>query len=275
MKKILFLHGFFASGQCVPALALSESFERRIEVLMPDLPMHPKEALEFIRELIDREKPDLLVGNSCGSFYAQMVAPIVGIPALLGNPHFQMTEFLKQRIGKHQYKSPRKDGKQDFSIHESLIDEFAELEAIQFNYCNPYYKDRIWGLFGEQDTLAHFEPLFLEHYTHSFHFPGGHTPTAEEVRDWYVPLAEQMLAVFPLPENGIRYFQHFKGGHYRYVRTAFDSETKERMVIYQALYGDKQYWVRPEKMFFETVNRDGRKIARFTELNEQQEQSLR
>ena len=275
MKKILFLHGFFASGQCVPALALSESFERRIEVLMPDLPMHPKEALEFIRELIDREKPDLLVGNSCGSFYAQMVAPIVGIPALLGNPHFQMTEFLKQRIGKHQYKSPRKDGKQDFSIHESLIDEFAELEAIQFNYCNPYYKDRIWGLFGEQDTLAHFEPLFLEHYTHSFHFPGGHTPTAEEVRDWYVPLAEQMLAVFPLPENGIRYFQHFKGGHYRYVRTAFDSETKERMVIYQALYGDKQYWVRPEKMFFETVNRDGRKIARFTELNEQPEQSLR
>lgn len=275
MKKILFLHGFFASGQCVPALALRESFERRIEVLMPDLPMHPKEALEFIRELIDREKPDLLVGNSCGSFYAQMVAPIVGIPALLGNPHFQMTEFLKQRIGKHQYKSPRKDGKQDFSIHESLIDEFAELEAIQFNYCNPYYKDRIWGLFGEQDTLAHFEPLFLEHYTHSFHFPGGHTPTAEEVRDWYVPLAEQMLAVFPLPENGIRYFQHFKGGHYRYVRTAFDSETKERMVIYQALYGDKQYWVRPEKMFFETVNRDGRKIARFTELNEQQEQSLR
>ena len=275
MKKILFLHGFFASGQCVPALALRESFERRIEVLMPDLPMHPKEALEFIRELIDREKPDLLVGNSCGSFYAQMVAPIVGIPALLGNPHFQMTEFLKQRIGKHQYKSPRKDGKQDFSIHESLIDEFAELEAIQFNYCNPYYKDRIWGLFGEQDTLAHFEPLFLEHYTHSFHFPGGHTPTAEEVRDWYVPLAEQMLAVFPLPENGIRYFQHFKGGHYRYVRTAFDSETKERMVIYQALYGYKQYWVRPEKMFFETVNRDGRKIARFTELNEQQEQSLR
>ncbi len=275
MKKILFLHGFFASGQCVPALALRESFERRIEVLMPDLPMHPKEALEFIRELIDREKPNLLVGNSCGSFYAQMVAPIVGIPALLGNPHFQMTEFLKQRIGKHQYKSPRKDGKQDFSIHESLIDEFAELEAIQFNYCNPYYKDRIWGLFGEQDTLAHFEPLFLEHYTHSFHFPGGHTPTAEEVRDWYVPLAEQMLAVFPLPENGIRYFQHFKGGHYRYVRTAFDSETKERMVIYQALYGDKQYWVRPEKMFFETVNRDGRKIARFTELNEQQEQSLR
>jgi len=196
MKKILFLHGFFASGQCVPALALSESFEGRAEVLAPDLPMHPKEAIEFIHELIDREKPDLLVGNSCGSFYAQMVAPIVGIPALLGNPHFKMTEFLKQRIGEHQYKSPRKDGKQNFVIDEALIEEFVEMEATQFNNCIPDFKDRIWGLFGEQDTLAHFEPLFLQHYNRSFHFLGGHTPTAEEVRIWYVPLAEKLLMVY-------------------------------------------------------------------------------
>ena len=192
-KKILFLHGFFASGQCVPALTLRESFEGRAEVLTPDLPIHPKEALSFIRELIEHEKPDLLVGNSCGSFYAQMVAPTVGVPALLGNPHFQMTEFLKQRIGEHQYKSPRKDGKQNFIIDHDLIEEFAELEAIQFNNCDPSNKDRIWGLFGEKDTLAHYEPLFLKHYNHSFHFPGGHTPTAEEVRTWYVPLAEKML----------------------------------------------------------------------------------
>ena len=154
MKKILFLHGFYASGQCVPALALRESFEGRAEVLTPDLPMHPKKAIEYIRGLIDQEKPDLLVGNSCGSFYAQMVAPIVGIPALLGNPHFRMTEFLKPRIGEHQYKSPRKDGKQDFTIDEALIEEFAEMEAIQFNYCNPYFKDRVWGLFGEHSSWS-------------------------------------------------------------------------------------------------------------------------
>ena len=203
MKKILFLHGFYASGQCVPAIALREAFAERAEVITPDLPMHPKEAVRFIRELIDREQPDLLIGNSCGAFYAQMVAPVAGIPALLGNPHFRMTEFLKQRIGEHQYKSPRKDGNQNFVIDEALIEEFAEMEGIQFmdkpsgeaerDNCHPDYKDRIWGLFGDQDTLAHFEPLFLQHYNRSFHFPGGHTPTADEVRDWYVPLAEKML----------------------------------------------------------------------------------
>ena len=193
MKKILFLHGFYASGQCIPAMTLREAFEEKALVLTPDLPTHPKMALEQIKSLCDEESPDLIVGNSCGSFYAQMVAPIVGVPALLGNPHFKMTEFLKTRIGEHEHKSPRKDGKQRFVIDEALIQEFAELEAIQFDSCHPDCQDRIWGLFGEKDTLAHFEPLFLEYYSHSYHFPGGHTPTADEVRTWYVPLIEKLL----------------------------------------------------------------------------------
>ena len=192
MNKILFLHGFYASGQCVPAVALREAFDGRTVVLTPDLPLHPKEALAFIRDLCDREKPDVIVGNSCGSFYAQMIAPVIGVPALLGNPHFKMTEFLKPRIGAQRYKSPRANGNQDFIIDDALINEFAELESQQFQYCTPESKERIWGLFGEQDTLAHFEPLFLEHYTHSYHFTGAHTPTEQEVKTWYVPLIEKL-----------------------------------------------------------------------------------
>lgn len=193
MKKILFLHGFFASGSCIPAIALHEAFEGRVRVITPDLPIHPKEALMFIHQLCDKEKPDLLVGNSNGSFLAQIIAPIVGIPALLGNPHLEMTEFLKPRIGEHQYKSPRMDGKQDFVIDEALISEFEELQKDQFKNVSPYWKDKIWGIFGEQDSLAHYKPLFLKYYTNAYSFPGGHTPTAEEVKTWYVPLIEKML----------------------------------------------------------------------------------
>lgn len=193
MKTILFLHGFFASGSCIPAIALHEAFEGRVRVITPDLPIHPKEALTFVQQLCDKEKPDLLVGNSNGSFLAQIIAPIVGIPALLGNPHLEMTEFLKPRIGEHQYKSPRMDGKQDFVIDGALISEFEELQKEQFKNVNPYWKDKIWGIFGEQDSLAHYKPLFLKYYTNAYSFPGGHTPTAEEVKTWYVPLIEKML----------------------------------------------------------------------------------
>lgn len=63
------------------ARALKEAFEGTAVVLTPDLPLHPKEALKEIRSIIDQEQPDLLLGNSCGSFLAQMLAPVVGIPA--------------------------------------------------------------------------------------------------------------------------------------------------------------------------------------------------
>jgi hypothetical protein len=263
MKKVIFLHGFFASGSCPLALTLKDELDGKAKVLTPDLPMNPKEALRFILNLCDHEKPDLLVGNSCGSFYAQIVAPIVGAPALLGNPHFEMSKFLSERKGEHQYKSPRRDGKQDFVIDDALIETFSEIEAQQFNYTSLYYKDRVWGLFGEQDTLAHYEPEFLKHYTVSYHFPGAHTPTVDEAKTWYVPLVEKMLMSFARPEA--RYFRHFKGNLYRLERTAYDSETQERMVVYQQEYGEHNFWVRPEKMFFEHVTRDGKTFSRFLE----------
>ena len=54
-----------------------------------------------------------------------------------------------------------------------------------------------------------------------------------------------------------REFVHFKGGRYRLVDFASDSETLEPTVVYRALYGEGGLWVRPAKMFFETVQRDG------------------
>ena len=199
MRKILFLHGFFASGRRPMAYVLRDAFDGQISVLTPDLLLHPTEALTRIRTIINQKHPDWLLGNSCGSSLAQILAPVVGIPTLLGNPYFKMTEFLRQRIGEHAYKAQRKDGNQRIVIDEALIEEFAELEEKQFNKCNPIIIDRVWGLFGEQDTLAHFEPLFLQHYSISHHFPGGHTPTEQEVKCWYVPLAQKMLDEFSLP----------------------------------------------------------------------------
>ena len=267
MKTVLFLHGFYASGSCVPAMALVKAFENaNIRILTPDLPLHPKQAIGLIRQICDKEKPDLLVGNSCGSFYAQLLSPIVGIPALLGNPHFQMSLFLKDRVGENRYKSMRRDGKQNFIIDEQLIKEFEGLETIQFNYTNPYYRDKVWGLFGEKDTLANFKNLFQAHYNQLFSFPGNHTPTEEEVKTWYVPLIEKMLLTYKKPENGIRYFKHFKGGLYKYLHTAYHAETNERMVVYQALYGNQEYWIRPELMFFEKITYNDKRINRFVEV---------
>ena len=55
-----------------------------------------------------------------------------------------------------------------------------------------------------------------------------------------------------------KYYRHFKGGLYKFIGLAKDSESLEEMVVYQALYGEGQMWVRPAGMFFGKVERDGR-----------------
>lgn len=66
------------------------------------------------------------------------------------------------------------------------------------------------------------------------------------------------------------YYKHFKGGKCKILGIAKDSETQEKMVVYQALYGDGELWVRPEEMFFGEVERDGKVMPRFTKISEEE-----
>ena len=63
-------------------------------------------------------------------------------------------------------------------------------------------------------------------------------------------------------------YRHFKGNEYKVLFVAKDSETLEDMVVYQALYGEQHIWVRPLKMFCETIQRDGKQIKRFEFIEE-------
>lgn len=59
-------------------------------------------------------------------------------------------------------------------------------------------------------------------------------------------------------------YRHFKGNEYEVICLAKDSETLNDLVVYKALYGDGQVWVRPLKMFLEQVEVNGKKVNRFT-----------
>ncbi|MBQ2062935.1 MAG: DUF1653 domain-containing protein [Oscillospiraceae bacterium] len=63
-------------------------------------------------------------------------------------------------------------------------------------------------------------------------------------------------------------YRHFKGNEYQVIGTARHSETLEEMVVYRALYGEFGLWVRPARMWNETVERDGYCGPRFTYLGE-------
>ena len=53
-----------------------------------------------------------------------------------------------------------------------------------------------------------------------------------------------------------RLYKHFKGGYYRVLMVAKDTETGEDLVIYKNI-NDRQIWARPYDMFFEKVEVNG------------------
>lgn len=58
-------------------------------------------------------------------------------------------------------------------------------------------------------------------------------------------------------------YRHFKGNEYEVLGIARHSETSEPMVVYRALYGEGELWVRPQSMWNEELTRDGKTFKRF------------
>jgi hypothetical protein len=58
-------------------------------------------------------------------------------------------------------------------------------------------------------------------------------------------------------------YRHYKGNDYLVLHLARHSETREPVVVYRALYGERGLWVRPAAMFTETVTVAGRPTPRF------------
>ena len=63
-------------------------------------------------------------------------------------------------------------------------------------------------------------------------------------------------------------YRHYKGNEYEVIGIARHSETLEDMVVYKALYGNGDVWVRPASMWNETVLKDGKEYKRFEFIKE-------
>ena len=64
-------------------------------------------------------------------------------------------------------------------------------------------------------------------------------------------------------------YKHYKGKEYRVLGIATHSETLEKMVVYQALYGTYGIWVRPINIWNEVVEVNGQQVKRFEFIREE------
>ena len=141
--KIIYFHGFASSG----ATGTAESLRRmlpEVEVISPDIPVDPSEALPFLRALCEQEQPDLIIGTSMGAMYAQQM---FGFRKILVNPSFNMSTLSKVfRTGEHKFLNGRKDNAKTFKITKEIIQKQNMMERQQFKGITPFDRENTYGL---------------------------------------------------------------------------------------------------------------------------------
>ena len=172
-KTILYVHGFGSSGQSGTVGRLRQVLPSA-RVVAPDLPIHPEEALQLLRDTCAKEQPRLVIGTSMGGMFAEM---LTGYDRILTNPAFQIAETMQSHglTGKQQFFSPRQDGVQEFYVDKPLVKEYRTLTEQNFLHAGDEGESaRVFGLFGDEDPLVHTYDLFSEHYPQAIRFHGEH-----------------------------------------------------------------------------------------------------
>ena len=189
MKKLIYFHGFGSSGEGGTVKTLRELLPDWI-VLAPDIPIDPKDALPFLKDLCQTEQPDIVVGTSMGGMYAQQMR---GFKRICVNPAFYMSKQSKVlKEGTFEFFNPRKDGEKTFTIMHETIEHFAEIETRQFDGVTEKEQEIVYGLFGDEDTTVNCEEVFLQHYKNVIHFHGEHRLNRQAVEKVVVPLIREM-----------------------------------------------------------------------------------
>lgn len=190
-KKLMYLHGFGSSAASGTVKTLRELLPD-FDIVAPDIPVDPVDALPFLRGLCMNEVPDVVVGTSMGGMYAQQMR---GYNRICVNPAFEMSKKSKMlTVGTHEYFKPRKDGTAHFEITSEIICHHAEMEKHQFDGITEADRKQVWGMFADNDQQVNGESLFLQYYNQVIHFSGEHRMDDRVIEDVLVPLIYRCVA---------------------------------------------------------------------------------
>lgn len=190
--KILYFHGFASSGATGTAELLRKLLPDA-DVVSPDIPVDPDEALAYLRQLCEQEKPDLIIGTSMGAMYAQQM---FGYKKILVNPAFNMSTMSKVfKTGEHKFLNGRKDNQKTFKITKDIIRKQNMMERQQFKGITPFDVDNTYGLFGIHDTTVNTYDVFKKHYKNAQRFDGEHHLNEKALKTAVIPLVKQILDI--------------------------------------------------------------------------------
>ena len=190
-KKLMYLHGSASAGYSRTSMGILKYLPEDWQLLTPDCPVDAEQCLKMLKELCEREKPDLIIGSSQGGYYAQMLK---GYKRICVNPALEMSKDSDVKVGRHDFVVNRQDGIQQYYITSEMQEGYRRLEARQFEGITDFDSENCYGLFGDQDTdWGYCKTIFAEHYKHIYTFPGGHRMDYDEIEKYLMPLVRKLV----------------------------------------------------------------------------------
>lgn len=190
--KIVYFHGFGSSATSGTVQLLAQLLPE-VEVMAPDIPVDPAEALPYLREYCCEHQPDLIIGTSMGGMYAQQMRDYKRICV---NPAFNMSTMSKVlKTGEHQFYSRRKDNQKTFRITRDIIQHHNQMERRQFKDITPEQKETCWGLFGINDPTVNTYDMFRKYYPQAIRFEGEHRLNEKVLKKTVIPLVKDILGL--------------------------------------------------------------------------------
>ncbi|HLR17060.1 MAG TPA: YqiA/YcfP family alpha/beta fold hydrolase [Alcanivoracaceae bacterium] len=101
-SKLLYIHGFNSTSGSAKAQQMVRFFEQheaRDRIIVPDLPVHPRQAMALLDGLVQSNEVVAVVGSSLGGFYATWLAERHGIKGVLINPAVRPWRLLSTEVG--------------------------------------------------------------------------------------------------------------------------------------------------------------------------------
>lgn len=188
--KIVYFHGFASSG-ATGTVEILRNLLPEVEIVAPDIPVDPKEALPYLQDFCKTENPDLIIGTSMGGMYAQQM---FGFKKICVNPAFNMSRMSNAlKTGEHKFLNGRKDSQKTFKITKEIIQNFNMMERAQFKGITPFDKDNTYGLFGIHDETVNTYDLFKKYYKNATRFEGEHRLNEKVLKSVVLPLVKQIL----------------------------------------------------------------------------------
>jgi predicted esterase YcpF (UPF0227 family) len=189
--KIVYFHGFASSGAS-GTVQLLRKLMPEAEVIAPDIPVEPLEALPFLRQLVEQEQPDVIIGTSMGGMYAHQMH---GFKRICVNPAVNMSTMSHVlKTGEHKFLNGRKDNQKTFRITRDIIQHHNQIERQQFKNLTDEDRADVWGLFGIHDKTCNTYGAFSKHYPQCQRFDGEHQLNEKVLKKVVIPLVKEIVA---------------------------------------------------------------------------------